>query len=533
MEKLMKIFRAESLLKRNTPLLTFVSAVFVLTFGEAVTLCASAASFTPGDLVVSTYGNTGTLAQGAPSPISLIEYSTAGGSPILTDTLPTTNGVGGANNLGIVGQYGSNSEGNIQLSANGLYLTLAGYSATAAAAGIDASTNTANGTKFTAGTAFNSSTVSLAQSTDTNVPRLAVLVDGNGKVNSSTELNDVYSTNNPRSVYSANGSTFYISGQGDGNTGDQGTFYGPIGLNTVTSQGSSPADIYNSVQTRYVTAFNGNLYQSIDTSSGSSTGIWKFNGLPTNSAGPTRIIPGNNGKTGSSEVFYSPEGFFFANANTLYVADTGSPKAGSKADGGIQKWTLSGSTWSLQYTLMATALFNNDETGFEAITGMTVGTGATATVKLFAVSYTSDDDQPDGLYSITDTLAATSGTGETFTKLESSPGNGGANFKGVSFAPSLPGDFNRDGHVNAADIVAMEQALSNLPAYESAQGLNDSQLLGIADINGDGIVNNADIQSLVNLLKSGGGSAAAVPEPPSLVLMLLAIPAFLCLKRFQ
>jgi len=414
------------------------SAVAIAVMG-LLTGRASASFFTPGDLVVDTYGNSNTsTTDQAPTPITLIEYATTGGGALVSDTLPTTNGVGGSSNYGVVGEYGSSSEGNMQLSGDGRYLTFMGYSGSAAAAGIDASTNSANGTNEPIGTAFKKSTVSLAQSTDTNVPRLAVLVDGNGNVNSSAELNDVYSTNNPRSFYSPTGSKFYISGQGDGNNSDQGIFYGTVGQTAVSS------GIYNSQQTRFVTGFNNNLYMSIDTSSGSSTGVWKFNGEPTSSSSPTRIIPGNNGLTGSNEIFYSPEGFFFANANTLYVADTGDPKAGSKSDGGIQKWTFNGSNWNLQYALLPTTSgwvptgnpsdANSGQSGFEALTGQVVG----GVVDLYAVSYTLGDDNPNGLYGIADTLSATSGAGENFTELESASGNGFQNFKGVSFAPVVP-----------------------------------------------------------------------------------------------
>ena len=412
--------------------------------------------FTPGDLIVTAYGKAGpATSQGAPTVINLIEYSTAGGSPILTNNLPTVNGIGNPANLGVVGQYGSGSEGNIQLSGNGQYLTLAGYSATAAAAGIQASTNTANGTNFAIGTAFSSSTVSLAQSTAANVPRLAVTVDIDGNVNSTTVLNDIFNTNNPRSVYSPTGSNFYISGQGDGNNSDQGIFYGPIGLNTVSSPSTPPTGIYNNQNTRFVTAFSNNLYYSSDTSSGSHTGVFKFTGLPTSSANPTEITPPNNGLSGASEVFYSPDGFYFANSTTLYIADTGQPKAAPTNgatvpdDGGIQKWTFNGSAWSLAYTLTPTstgwlqpgypATSTAGQTGFAAITGEIVGSGPSAQVDLFAVSDTLGGSDPNGLYSITDTLNSTTSAGDSFTELESAPGNGGQSFKGVSFAPtSIP-----------------------------------------------------------------------------------------------
>ena len=40
----------------------------------------------------------------------------------------------------------------------------------------------------------------------------------------------------------------------------------------------------------------------------------------------------------------------------------------------------------------------------------------------------------------------------------------------------------------------------------------------------DGAVSNVDVQSLLNHLKSGGGSLATVPEPASVVLLALALP---------
>jgi hypothetical protein len=396
---------------------------------------ASADFFTPGDLLVLTYGSSGsTTADGASTPLTLQEFATTGGSPVLSYTLPTADGVGGSSNVGVVGEYGSSSEGNIQLSGNGLYLTFAGYSATAAAGGIQASTNTANGTNFTPGTAFAHSTVSLAQATDTNVPRVGILVNSNGVVNSSTVLNDVYNTNNPRSTFSANGTTTYFSGQGDGNASNQGLFLTATGTNTVSSPGSTPTAIYTSAATKVVTAFNGNLYVS------SSNGVSKFNGIPTGATSTSAVTPASNGFSGAQAVTYAPEGFFFANANTLYVADTG--KSSSVGDGGIQKWTsTNGTTWTLDYTLTPTSSgwiapgnpgnATSGETGFEAITGQVIG----STVNLYAVSYTLGDANPDGLYTITDTLNAISGTGESFVKLESAAGNGGEVFKGVSFAP--------------------------------------------------------------------------------------------------
>ncbi|MGA2053496.1 MAG: hypothetical protein ABSH19_09305, partial [Opitutales bacterium] len=323
---------------------------------------ASAQLFTQGDLVVSTYGNVSNAAtssaftealptpessyiDGVPTPISLLEFSptaAANSAPLVTFTLPTANiGI----NFGLVGEYGSSSEANIQLSANAEYLTIAGYSAAPSIAGI----GSPGGLGY-----FNANpdgTDALAQSTDTNVPRVFALVDANGDVNSSTILNDVYSTNNPRSEY-LDGSRLYISGQGSGTT-DQGLYLTSVGTNTVANPGSAPTPIYNGTDTRVTEVYNGNLYYSVDKKN-KVTGIFEYTGTPSGLTTAMQIIPGNNGLSGGSLVNYSPDGYFFANTTTLYVADTGDPKNGGTGDGGIQKWSLNvgNSTWTLDYTLI-------------------------------------------------------------------------------------------------------------------------------------------------------------------------------------
>ena len=87
----------------------------------------------------------------------------------------------------------------------------------------------------------------------------------------------------------------------------------------------------------------------------------------------------------------------------------------------------------------------------------------------------------------------------------------------------LPGDFNFDGHVNAADIPAMLAALTDLKNYKTTNGLNDANLLTIGDIDHSGAVTNVDVQALLDKLKSGGGSLDPVPEPASIALMSVAL----------
>jgi autotransporter-associated beta strand protein len=86
----------------------------------------------------------------------------------------------------------------------------------------------------------------------------------------------------------------------------------------------------------------------------------------------------------------------------------------------------------------------------------------------------------------------------------------------------LVGDVDRNQHVNAADISAMESALTNVSAYESSHSFDLADTLDILDVNHDGQINNADLQSFLLYLKGGNGSLA-VPEPSSIVLGLLGV----------
>ncbi len=63
-----------------------------------------------------------------------------------------------------------------------------------------------------------------------------------------------------------------------------------------------------------------------------------------------------------------------------------------------------------------------------------------------------------------------------------------------------------DGHVDAADIDAMMQALTDTATYQSMNNLSSPDTTLILDANGDGAITNADLQFLLNRLLAGGGS---------------------------
>src|SRR5262249_41670892 len=95
----------------------------------------------------------------------------------------------------------------------------------------------------------------------------------------------------------------------------------------------------------------------------------------------------------------------------------------------------------------------------------------------------------------------------------------------------MPGDFNRDGHVNVADIQAMMNALADESGYKSFWGLTSDQLNLLGDFNADNAVTNTDLQGLIDTLANGGGtgSLSAVPEPASWTLCAVFAPALLML----
>jgi hypothetical protein len=89
------------------------------------------------------------------------------------------------------------------------------------------------------------------------------------------------------------------------------------------------------------------------------------------------------------------------------------------------------------------------------------------------------------------------------------------------FAP-IRGDFNGDGHFNAADIAAMASALSSLNSYQKSRSFTDPDMQYLGDFNGDGVITNADLQGMINALIAGKGSSDSVPEPAAGLLLAIA-----------
>ena len=425
-------------------------------------------TFLAGDLVVSVEGDgsgTGTYGDNQAAPLTLFQYTPAGTSSaafVSSLELPQTTVVGG--NYAVSGEYGSSSEGTLQLSGNGQYLTIMGY-------GINADTFNASPGTYSA----SSTNTALAQSGSltgqsyTPIARVAATIDANGNVNSTTGLFNIFNGNNPRSVYSADGTTFYVSGQGTSGDATGGVFYTTLGSSSATSITGTDAGSGASQDTRDVQIYNSQLYVSTDSKSGATNRSYVGTlgtGTPTSCGGgssgcPPVQLPGTGTATGKytitatngnginssgQQINLSPENYFFANSTTLYVADSGSGKQTSATspdgDGGLQKWSLVSGSWVLDYTVSAglnlvanTATKSTDTSGTTGLYGLT-GEVVGNQVYLYATNETIADLDPTYLYGVTDTLSATTNPGDTFTQLAAAPAD--SNFKGVSFAPQTP-----------------------------------------------------------------------------------------------
>ena len=190
---------------------------------------------------------------------------------------------------------------------------------------------------------------------------------------------------------------------------------------------------------------------------------------------PTTLASGVS-TTGNPTPVAFPFGIWFANATTLYVCDEGDgtlvtpavngnvADAATLATAGVQKWTLSGGTWHMDYVLQnglnigvlygvpnLRSAFNPATDGCRNITGRVNFDG---TVTIYAVTSTvsASGDQgadPNKLVKVVDLLKATklpTGDGDhdfddqigKFVTIRSA--KAGEVLRGISFAPSIFGN---------------------------------------------------------------------------------------------
>jgi hypothetical protein len=320
------------------------------------------------------------------SAVTLDEY-TPGGTFVQSVPLPAV--ASGANRQFTI-RGNASSEGYLNVSANGLYLTLAGY---------DAPVGTPGAT--------------IESSTSATFPRVVARVDLTGSVDTTTALVDAYDgsatvAGNVRAAASLDGNSFWLSGTGTGGTS---------GVRHVGGLGASSSTLLNQgapTNCRVVGIYDSQLY----TTSASTVflGVCTVGtGVPTQAGQPITLLTGfpTTGGTAAGSSY----DFFFADQNTVYVCDDNAP---ASTVGGISKWTWNGTQWDRAYRLTVNPT-STSNWGARAITGFTRD-GVTT---LWATMNTGSGTGTV-LCSVVDT-----GPTSTVTQLISSPS--GTAFRGVRY----------------------------------------------------------------------------------------------------
>lgn len=208
------------------------------------TLTVTAPQFTLGNIVVLRAGSGSAALNNASTPVYLSEYTTSGTATV---TIPVPSVTAGSRVL-ISGS--ATSEGQLNLSGDGQYLTITGYDAPAGIA-------------------------SIASSASATYNRVVGRMSANGQF-TTTSLGTLYTGNNVRSAVTQDGSRYWTAGA----TG--GVYTIENGGTTTTQVATAPAN------TRTISIFYGQLYV---TSSSGTAGVYAVGtGLPTASTTATIAV---------------------------------------------------------------------------------------------------------------------------------------------------------------------------------------------------------------------------------------------------
>jgi hypothetical protein len=298
--------------------------------------------------------------------------------------------------------------------------------------------------------------------------RTVVAFSSNGSYTTTQTL--AYGGNNGRSAVLAPNGLYYTVGNSNNGSGTPSQLTTTTGLEVATP-GSTPNSTmidptYKSIpgdkagkdnNFRGLTYYGGNLYFTKGSGSNGIDTVYTVsnpNGeLPTSataSDASISILPGfptDPAKTGPD---FTPFALFFANPTTLYVADEGTGDATDQTtNAGLEKWTLTNGTWSLDYTLQAGLIgdtYTVPDWDFEETTiglrNLTGEVNANGTVTFWATTSTSSGSgdngaDPNEIVEITDALGDTSlPTTESFSVFDGPVA--GLRYGGVAFAAPEP-----------------------------------------------------------------------------------------------
>jgi hypothetical protein len=283
---------------------------------------ASAGPFTAGDIVAYRVYNsaTGGVNKGA-NQVYLDEYAPNGtlvqsiAMPAAAGTAPMTNPLTASS---------TGSEGLLNRTVDGTCLTVPGYAVTA---NTDATTGVA---------------------ATTGVQRVVGFVDYNGNIDTTTTLGtSAFTLSNIRGAASDNCSHAWVSG--NGTSPNFGIYYAAKGATTGTN-------IYKATATQGITIANGQLYTALTGGTVNAVGT----GLPTAGTQTLTPLPGvaSFNYRGIAFLTLQPGS---TSSDTLYLMDNNSSPFK------LDKYTLSGSTWTLAGSLNLSSLTGATIQGLAAI----------------------------------------------------------------------------------------------------------------------------------------------------------------------
>ncbi len=408
---------------------------------------------------------------GITSGIYLQDVNTSTGK---VDNTVNVTGLAAAAGINLATSFSSKSELAINLSPDGSSLTFMGYNSTTGQFDVS-----------------NSNTPGSVEPGNTDIQTATYRAVGQISLSSNglqVTTTNAYNGNNGRAAIATAGGYYLVGNAGNGNgsaqttanTGVQflstATTNGGLGTNSQvgqfnTTQVGNPADkTAKDNNFRGETIFNNTLYVSKGSGSNGIDTVYQVGttgSLPAASPStPISVLPGFNTSPAKTDTDGPhPFGLWFANASTLYVADEGS---GASTDfgtspttqaGGLEKYSLVGGVWQLDYELKGSLIGSSyTVNGSGAVCGglsscglttttdglrnLTGQVNANGTVTLYAVTSTEGSNlgdagaDPNQIVAITDTLADTTAgqaAGENYTVLDTAAL--GQVYRGVAVAP--------------------------------------------------------------------------------------------------
>lgn len=285
--------------------------LLLLLFLLLVHFANSQAPFTAGNIVVVRVGEGISPSYNIiTAPVFLDEYTPSG---TLIQSIPLPTAASGNNKALTLMDVHLDNTGLINLSVDGQYLLLAGYSASPGVFSPDGASATI-------------------------MPRTIAVIKYDGTINTTTALTDYQTFGEPTSVVSTNGIDLWCNGTNFNANGTQGIRYATIGSTTSTQLITSPASSVG------LSITDGKLYFSYG--GGPSLGT-VGTGLPTTSGQTVQAVPGFPTSTNFNRIKQFV--FFDMNpavpgADVLYVAN-------QRSNGGLQKFSLVNEIWELNGTI--------------------------------------------------------------------------------------------------------------------------------------------------------------------------------------